>query len=87
MAPRTGQLDEISEAIGRLSGKVESIDRYTHEREHGINDLSQKIDALLGPRSPAILPLRGAHSGSIFEQVEARLALLEKVSAAGNRRP
>lgn len=39
MPPRTGQLDEISEKIGR-------IDAYVHEGRHGINNLSQKLDAL-----------------------------------------
>lgn len=29
-----------------MEGKLEGIDRYMHEREHGINNLSQKIDAL-----------------------------------------
>lgn len=43
---RTGQLDQISEAIGELRGMVVSLDRYTHEREHSLNNLSQKIEAL-----------------------------------------
>jgi predicted RNase H-like nuclease (RuvC/YqgF family) len=47
MAPqRPGKLDEISEAIGRLSGQVDSLDRYTHEREHNIAGLSSKVDGL-----------------------------------------
>jgi septal ring factor EnvC (AmiA/AmiB activator) len=46
MTARSGQLDEISEAIGRLSGQVESLDRYTHDREHNIANLSTKVDSL-----------------------------------------
>jgi predicted RNase H-like nuclease (RuvC/YqgF family) len=80
MAPRTGQLDEISEAIGRLSGQVDSLDRYTHEREHGINNLSQKLDAL-GTKITRDIAAVEERIRVRFEQVEARLALLEKVSA------
>lgn len=47
MAPaRSGQLDQISEAIGRLEGKFDGVDRYIHERQHDIKDVSAKIDAL-----------------------------------------
>ena len=34
-----GQLDEISEKLGELTA-------YTHEHRHGVNNLSQKFDAL-----------------------------------------
>ena len=34
-----GQLDEISERLGELAA-------YTHEHRHGVNNLSQKFDAL-----------------------------------------
>lgn len=46
MPPRAGQLDEISEAIGRLEGKFDGVDRYIHERQHDIKEVSTKIDAL-----------------------------------------
>jgi hypothetical protein len=47
MAPtRSGQLDQISEAIGELKGSVKAIEQYVHEGRHGTNNLSQKIDAL-----------------------------------------
>jgi hypothetical protein len=38
MPPRLGQLDQISQAIGRLEGKVDALDHYTHEREHNIDN-------------------------------------------------
>lgn len=37
--PRTGMLDEISQKLGELTA-------YTHEHRHGVNNLSQKFDAL-----------------------------------------
>lgn len=46
MPPRNGQLDEISEAIGELKGSVKAIETYVHEGRHGVNNLSQKFDAL-----------------------------------------
>jgi ribosomal protein L16 Arg81 hydroxylase len=36
---QTGQLDQISERLGELAA-------YTHEHRHGVNNLSQKFDAL-----------------------------------------
>ena len=65
-----GQLDEISEAIGRLSGQVESLDRYTHEREHGLNNLAQKIDALRVSIAKDI--------ATVEAKMDARLSILEK---------
>jgi septal ring factor EnvC (AmiA/AmiB activator) len=41
-----GELDQLSQAIGRLEGLVEGIDRYTHEREHNIANLASKVDGL-----------------------------------------
>jgi peptidoglycan hydrolase CwlO-like protein len=73
-----GQLDEISEAIGRLSGQVESLDRYTHEREHGINNLSQKLDAL-GTKITRDIAAVEERIRVRFEQVESRIASLESI--------
>jgi septal ring factor EnvC (AmiA/AmiB activator) len=46
MPPRPGQIDELSQSIGRLEGLVEGIDKYVHDREHSINNLVQKVDSL-----------------------------------------
>lgn len=46
MPPRSGQLDQISEAIGELKGSVKAIETYVHEGRHGVNNLSQKVDGL-----------------------------------------
>jgi methyl-accepting chemotaxis protein len=46
VAPRTGQLDQISQAIGRIEGKVEGIEQYNHEREHGIRDMTQAVNGV-----------------------------------------
>ena len=53
MPERTGQLHQISQAIGRIEGRFDGIDdrfdaveRYMHDREHGLNNLAQKVDAL-----------------------------------------
>lgn len=76
MAARSGQMDEISEAIGRLSGQVESLDRYTHEREHGINNLSQKLDAL-GVRITRDIAAVEAKFEVQFKAMNDRIAALE----------
>jgi septal ring factor EnvC (AmiA/AmiB activator) len=46
VAARSGQIDEISQTLGRLEGKVDSLDQYTHEREHSIANLSGKVDGV-----------------------------------------
>lgn len=72
----TGQLDQISEAIGRLSGQVESLDRYTHEREHGLNNLAQKVDGLGVRITRDIAAVEGRIEGRI-KAMDDRLAALE----------
>lgn len=77
MAPaRPGQLDEISEAIGRLSGHMESLDRYTHEREHGLNNLAQKVDGLGVKIASDIAGLR-AEIRADLDSLSTRVAKLE----------
>lgn len=82
MAParNSGQLDQISEAIGRLEGKFEGLDRYTHEREHNIANLSQKVDGIgtLITREVAKLEERMKVR---FEAVENRVTILELSNA------
>jgi len=70
MAPgRSTQLDELERAIGRLEGKFDGLDRYTHEREHGINNVSQKIDALTVKF--------GADLAALEAKMDSRLRTLE----------
>lgn len=71
-----GQLDEISQAIGRLSGQVESLDRYTHEREHGINNLAQKVEALGTRITRDIAAVEGRIEGRI-KAMDDRLSAVE----------
>lgn len=76
MPPRSGQLDEISEAIGRLSGQVDSLDRYTHEREHGLNNLIQKVEGLGVRITRDIAAVEGRIEGRI-KAMDDRLVVLE----------
>lgn len=77
MPPRVGQLDEISEAIGRISGQVEALDRYTHEREHGINNLTQKVEGLGTRITRDIAAVEGRIEGRI-RAMDDRLVALER---------
>jgi septal ring factor EnvC (AmiA/AmiB activator) len=76
MAAREGQLDEISQAIGRLSGQVDSLDRYTHEREHSINNLVQKVEALGTRITRDIAAVEGRIEGRI-KAMDDRIVALE----------
>jgi septal ring factor EnvC (AmiA/AmiB activator) len=75
MAAREGQLDEISQAIGRLSGQVDSLDRYTHEREHSINNLVQKVEALGTRITRDIAAVEGRIEGRIKAMDDRNVAL------------
>ena len=77
MVERGGQLDEISQAIGRLSGQVEALDRYTHEREHGLNNLIQKVEALGVRITRDIAAVEGRIEGRI-KAMDDRLVALER---------
>jgi predicted RNase H-like nuclease (RuvC/YqgF family) len=79
MAARTGQLDEISQAIGRLSGQVESLDRYTHDREHSINNLAQKVDGLSAQITREVARMK-AELQVQLDAMDRRIATLEAVS-------
>jgi hypothetical protein len=71
-----GQLDQISQAIGHLSGQVEALDRYTHDREHGINNLVQKVEALGVRITRDIAAVEGRIEGRI-KAMDDRLMALE----------
>jgi archaellum component FlaC len=80
MPTRPGQLDEISQAIGRLSGQVEGIERYMHDREHGLNNLSQKVDGLSSKFSSDIASAKGEISATLstaVERMEARIQTID----------
>jgi len=85
MPPRQGQLDQISQAIGQLEGRFDGIERYMHDREHGINNLSMKIDGLATKFSSDLAAAKAEINGTLstaIERVEARIATIdERVSA------
>jgi len=85
MPPRaSGQLDEISEAIGELKGSVGSIERYIHEHRHEVSNTSQKIDALGTKisRDMAAVEVRLETKLDNFKtSTEARLTTLENEKA------
>lgn len=87
MPPRqTGQLDQISQAIGRLSGQIESLDKYTHEREHAIANLNQKVDGLSQQITREVARMKTEIEVQL-KAMDDRIAKLEAVAAreAGER--
>ena len=71
-----GQFDEISQAIGKLSGQFEAIERYMHEREHGLNNLATKVEALGTRITRDIAAVEGRIEGRI-KAMDDRLIVLE----------
>ena len=69
MPPRSGQLDQISEAIGEVRA-------YVHEGRHGINNLAQKVDALRVGIGKDIAAVE-ARMEVRFEAFEKRLRAIE----------
>lgn len=79
MPPRnSGQLDQISQAIGQLEGRFDGIERYMHEREHGLNNIGQKLDAL-GVRLGKDIAAVEARIGVQIKAMEDRIGALEAV--------
>jgi hypothetical protein len=77
MAPaRPGMIDQISEAIGRMEGKIEGIDRYNHDREHGIRDLSQKVDGVSAQITREVSRMK-AEIQVQLDAIDRRVATLE----------
>lgn len=76
MPPRAGQLDEISEAIGRLSGQVEGIEKYIHDKRHDDANVSQKIDGL-GTQITREVARMKAEVQVQIDAIDRRIALLE----------
>lgn len=76
MPPRSGQLDQISEAIGELKGSVKAIERYVHDGRHGVNNISQKVDGLGVKIAGDIAGLR-AEIRADLDSLSKRVAKLE----------
>lgn len=75
--PGPRQLDEISERLGRLDGRFDGIERYMHEREHNISNLTQKLDAISVQFSKEIATAKAEVSTSL-ERVEARIQTIDE---------
>lgn len=80
MPPRSGQLDQISQSIGRLEGKLDGIDSYVHEREHNIANLSQKVDGLSQQITREVSRMK-AEIQVQLEAISARVTKLEDAAA------
>jgi septal ring factor EnvC (AmiA/AmiB activator) len=80
MPPRSGQLDQISQAIGKLEGRFDGVEQYMHEREHGINNLSQKVDGLRVSIGKDIATVE-ARIGEQIKAMDGRIAALEAAAA------
>lgn len=81
--PSSGQLDEISQAIGELKGRFEGVERYIHDRRHEEKNVSQKIDAIGQQIAREVGRLKGEIQGDIasfrneIEKLAVRVATLE----------
>ena len=87
MPPRNDrQLDQISQAIGRLEGSFASLDNYIHEREHNIANLSQKVDGLSQQITREVSRMK-AEIEVQLRAMDQRIAKLEESAAkeAGER--
>lgn len=72
-----GQLDEISQAIGRLEGAIGGIEKYIHDRRHDDANLAQKIEALGARITRDIAAVEGRIEGRI-KAMDDRLAAVER---------
>lgn len=80
MPPRAGQLDQISEAIGRLEGRFEGVERYIHDNRHAVANNSQKIDGLGVQITKEIAAAEARIAASVstaIERVEARIQTID----------
>jgi hypothetical protein len=71
-----GQLDEISEAIGRLKGQIDGIEKYIHEKRHDDANVAQKVEALGTRITRDIAAVEGRIEGRI-KAMDDRLVALE----------
>src|SRR5690348_9595825 len=77
MAERGGQLDQISQAVGRLEGLVEGIEKYIHDKRHDDANVAQKVEALGTRITRDIAAVEGRIEGRI-KAMDDRLIALEK---------
>jgi archaellum component FlaC len=81
MAEQSGQLDQISEAIGEIRGTVGGIERYIHQERHGLRNLSQEVKSLSSQVSREIATAKAEINASMttaLERVEARIATIDE---------
>lgn len=78
MAPArgSGQLDEISQAIGGLQASFESVERYIHDRRHDDKNVSQKIDGLSTQITREVTRMK-AEIQVQLDAIDRRVAVLE----------
>lgn len=74
----SGQLDEISAAIGRLEGLLEGVNQYIHENKHEVANVSQKLEAL-GAKITGDMAAVEERMRVRFELAETRLSRLEQL--------
>jgi hypothetical protein len=77
MAEQSGQLDQISEAIGEIRGTVGGIERYIHDKRHDDANIAQKIEALGIRITRDIAAVEGRIEGQI-KAMDDRLAAVER---------
>jgi hypothetical protein len=76
MADRPGQLDQISEAIGRLNGQIDGIEKYIHDKRHDDANVAQKVEALGTRITRDIAAVEGRIEGRI-KAMDDRIVALE----------
>lgn len=76
MPTRPGQIDELSQSIGRLEGLVEGIEKYIHEKRHDDANVAQKVEALGTRITRDIAAVEGRIEGRI-KAMDDRLIALE----------
>jgi hypothetical protein len=80
MPERSGQLHEISAEIGELKGLLSALDRYTHEREHSITNLTQAVNGVGTLVSREVGRLK-AELQVQLDAMDRRIATLEGAAA------
>lgn len=80
MPPRSGQLDQISQAIGGLQSSVEGIERYIHEKRHVDANVAQKVDGLSQQITREVSRMK-AEIQVQLEAISARVTKLEDAAA------
>jgi hypothetical protein len=80
MAPRQGQLDDISVMLGELRASVKGIEKYMHDREHGLRNLSQEVKGMSVQFSKELAAAKGeinAGLSTALQKVEASIEIID----------